>query len=167
MMTVLTGERIGKQGRLTVGCSATIFNATGLKMLLVCRTDDGQWCVPGGYMEPGENVTEACAREVLEETGLQVEVKRLVGVYTTPHRLLEYPDGNRWQIVVLHFEATLLSGMLCTSNETTEARFFTQREAQDLPMGTLDRRRVADGFTHQTAAQICDDFMSNAAHIVW
>jgi ADP-ribose pyrophosphatase YjhB (NUDIX family) len=80
MATILLGERIGKQGQLAVGCSATIFDATAQKMLLMRRTDNGQWCVPGGYMEPGENVTEACTREVLEETGLQVEVKRLIGV---------------------------------------------------------------------------------------
>lgn len=57
---------------------------------------NGQWCVPGGYMESGESVTEACVREVFEETRLRVEVKGLVGVYTSPHYLLEYPDGHRW-----------------------------------------------------------------------
>lgn len=127
-------------------------------MLLTRRDDDGQWCVPGGYMEPGESVTEACAREVLEETGLQVEIKRLIGVYTTPHRLLTYPDGNRWQIVVLHFEAMPIGGELRTSAETTELRFFTPAEAKCLPMNELDWRRVADGFAQRASAVVCDDF---------
>lgn len=130
-------------------------------MLLTRRDDNGQWCVPGGYMEPGESVTEACAREVLEETGLQVEVKRLIGVYTTPHRLLTYPDGNRWQIVVLHFEATAIGGELRTSDETTDLRFFTPAEVKRLLMNELDQRRVADGFAQHGLAVICDDFTAS------
>jgi ADP-ribose pyrophosphatase YjhB (NUDIX family) len=158
MATIIAGERVGKQGRLAIGCSAAIFDAAGEKILLTRRGDNGQWCVPGGYMEPGESVTEACAREVMEETGLQVEVKRLIGVYTTPHRILTYPDGNRWQIVVLHFEATSIGGELRTSAETTQLRFFTPGEAKRLPMNELDQRRVADGFAQHATAVICDDF---------
>ncbi len=161
MATIIAGERVGKQGRLAVGCSATIFDAAGEKMLLTRREDNGQWCVPGGYMEPGESVTEACVREVLEETGLHVKVKRLIGVYTTPHRLLTYPDGNRWQIVVLHFEAAPINGELRTSVETTELMFFTPAEVQRLPMNELDRRRVADGFARRVSAVICDDFTTS------
>src|SRR5918998_3963535 len=108
MATVLTGDRVGKLGRLGVGCSATIFDASREKVLLARRTDNGRWCVPGGYMEPGESLTEACIREVEEETGLHVRVVRLVAVYTNPHLLLEYPDGNRWQLVVLHFEVEVI-----------------------------------------------------------
>ena len=161
MATILAGERIGKQGRLAVGCSATIFDATTQKMLLARRSDNGQWCVPGGYMEPGESVTEACTREVLEETGLQVEVKQLIGVYTTPHRLLTYPDGNRWQIVVLHFEVMPVGGELRPSDETAELKFFTPAEVQCLSMNELDRRRVTDGFAQHAAAVICDDFTAD------
>jgi len=97
---ILVGERVGKLGRLAVGCSASVFDPAKQKMLLTRRTDNGQWCVPGGYMEAGESITEACRREVLEETGLSVRVKRLMGVYTTPNWLLEYDDGNKWQILV-------------------------------------------------------------------
>lgn len=93
-------------------------------MLLVRRADNGRWAVPGGYMEPGESVTEACIREVWEETGLEVHVDRLIAVYSTPHILLEYPDGNRYQLVVLHFAARAAGGKLNTSHETTEVRYF-------------------------------------------
>ncbi len=161
MATIVAGERVGKQGRLAVGCSATIFDETAQKMLLTRRSDNGQWCVPGGYMESGESLTEACVREVLEETGLQVEIRRLVSVYTTPHRLLTYPDGNRWQIVVLHFEAVPINGELRINDETIELKFFTQVEVECLSMSELDRRRVADGFAHREAAVICDDFTAS------
>ena len=120
MARVINGDRIGKQARLAVGCSATIFDSAREKVLLTRRRDNGSWCVPGGYMEPGESMTEACIREVWEETGLRVEIARLISIYTHPHRILEYSDGNRLQLVVLHFEAILISGTLTI----TEMRCF-------------------------------------------
>ena len=70
------------------------------------RSDNGCWGLPGGYVEPGETVVEATAREVMEETGYRVEVGRLIGVYSDPARqVVEYPDGHRVQAVNLCFEA--------------------------------------------------------------
>ena len=120
MARVVYGERVGKLGRLAVRCSATILDPTKQRVLLICRADNGRWAVPGGYMEPGESVAEACAREVREETGLHVRVGRLIAVYSTPHKLLEYPDGNRYQLVVLHFVAEPIGGVLGAGDETTE-----------------------------------------------
>jgi len=48
-------------------------------------------------MDPGESVAECCSREVLEDTGLIVHVGRMIGIYSTPHRIMEYADGNRIQ----------------------------------------------------------------------
>ena len=103
MTRIIHGERVGKLGRLAVGCSAGILDVPREKILLVRRADTGTWCVPRGYMGPGESVTEGCAREVWEETGLRVRVQHLVGVYNNPHILLEYADGNRWLIVAPYF----------------------------------------------------------------
>src|SRR5690242_14905771 len=74
------------------------------------RTDNGQWCLPGGGMEPGESIIETCVREVLEETGLHVRIVRLIGIYSSPHYLIERANGNREQAVVMHFEATPIGG---------------------------------------------------------
>lgn len=161
MANLIFEERVGEQGRLAVGCSASVFDGSGQKVLLGRRVDSGRWCVPGGYMEPGESVSEACAREVWEETGLHVRVKRLIGIYTSPHLLLEYPDGNRWQIVVLHFEAEPVGGELIAGDETTEVGYFTRAEAERLPMNALDRRRIADSFAGQPGAFVCDDFVED------
>jgi len=155
---IVVGERVGKLGRMAIGCSASVFDSAKQKMLLTRRTDNGQWCVPGGYMEAGESMTEACSREVLEETGLVVRAKRLIGVYTTPNWLLEYDDGNKWQILVLHFEAEYVNGELKTSNETTEFGFFSLAEAKNLKMNELDYRRVVDGFAQRLDTIICDNF---------
>ena len=158
MAKIITGERVAKDGRLGVGCSASIFDSSREKVLLIRRADNGKWAVPGGYMQAGENFSEACTREVLEETGLNVNVKRLIGVYTSPDILLEYPDGNKWQLVVLHFEAEVISGELTTSNESTDLGFFSLQDIVNLNMSHLDRQRVHDGFSNIGHATICDDF---------
>lgn len=154
MANLIEGDRVGRLGKLAVGCSASIFDAAKQKMLLVRRADNGRWAVPGGYMEPGESVSETCVREVLEETGLHVRVVHLVAVYSTPHKLLKYPDGNCIQLVVLHFVAEPVGGDLRLSNETTELKYWSRAEVEDLEMGELDIQRIADGFTFQATAII-------------
>jgi len=57
MTQVLYGERLGKNGELRIGCSATVFDERRQKVLLTRRRDNGLWCLPGGYMESGESVT--------------------------------------------------------------------------------------------------------------
>ncbi|VAW30907.1 hypothetical protein MNBD_CHLOROFLEXI01-1736 [hydrothermal vent metagenome] len=158
MVKVITGERIGKEGRIAVGCSAAVFDEDRQRILLIKRVDNRLWAVPGGYMEAGESLTEACVREVLEETGLCVEVKRLITVYTDPNRLIEYPDGKRLQLVVLHFEAKPLSGKLRVSNESSEVKFFSRAEIQNLKMGSFDHLRIMDAFSTQEKTIIRDAF---------
>lgn len=91
-MVLIYGERIGKLAILTPACSAVIFDATRRSVLLTQRSDNGQWCLPGGAMDPGESPVECCAREVQEETGLTVHVGRLIGVYSSPHVIMEYVE---------------------------------------------------------------------------
>jgi len=109
-------------------------------------------------MEAGESLTEACAREVLEETGLQVTVKRLISVYTNPHLLVEYPDGNRLQLVILHFEAERIGGVLIRNVEALEVNYFSQAEMENLEISPFDRLRIRDAFTTQEAAIVRNEF---------
>ena len=88
MSTIRRGERIGKEGALRVGASALIFDEARDRILMTQRSDNSRWCLPGGGMDPGESASETCIREVMEETGLQVQVTRLIGVYTTPDMLI-------------------------------------------------------------------------------
>lgn len=159
MATIIIGNRVGKDGKLGVGCSASIFDSEREKILLIRRADNGKWAVPGGYMEAGESFSEACKREVWEETGLEIHVKRLIGIYTSPNLLLEYPDGNKWQLVVLHFEAEAVRGELTLEDETTEFGYFSLNEANRLEMNSLDRKRVIDGFAKAHNVIINDDFV--------
>jgi 8-oxo-dGTP pyrophosphatase MutT (NUDIX family) len=151
---VIFGDRIGKDAELRLGTSATIFDAARAKVLLTQRADNGEWCLPGGAVEAGEFVEEACAREVLEETGLIVRVKRLVGVYSYPHRAIVYPDGNKAFIVALSFEAEVIGGELGLSNETTAYGYFSLDEMNALTIIDGHRRRVEDAMLNRAEAFI-------------
>ena len=154
MTQVLYGNRLGREGKLRLGCSAVIFDETRTKILLTRRTDNGFWCLPGGGIESGESAAEACEREVLEETGLGVRVKRLVGVYSDPNQLIIYPDGNKIHVVALSFEAEVIHGELGLSNETTEAGFFSLKEMETMPLLGNHKKRVEDALMNQAEAFI-------------
>ena len=149
---LIYGDRIGKMGRIVTACDAVIFDSAGEKVLLTRRTDNGQWCLPGGAMDPGESASECCAREVLEETGLVVSVGRLIGVYSTPHRITEYTDGNRKQALDLVFEAVRISGDLSVSDETTELGYFSPEQMKSMDVMELFHERVDDAFARKGAA---------------
>lgn len=121
------------------GVSAVIFDRRG-RLLLQQRSDGGQWGLPGGSVEIGESVTEAAAREVLEETGLTVRVRRLVGVYSEPAlQVVRYPDGNVWHYVSVCFECTVRGGELTTCDETLALEYFPLRR---LPSTLLPNHRI-------------------------
>lgn len=143
MARYVYGERIGATATLRAGVSAFIRNAEG-NILLTRRTDNGRWCLPGGAIDPGESAIEACAREVLEETGLTVEVGRLIGVYSTPHRITIYADENRVQFIVLSFAATVTGGTLGLSDETTEAGYFSVDDIASMDIIEPHVERIAD-----------------------
>src|SRR6266567_6257010 len=85
-----------------IGVFALIFDDQG-RVLLGHRRDIDWWNLPGGGMEAGETVDEAMIREVREETGLQVRVEQLVGVYSKPQK----------QEVVLTFRCAVIGGTIC------------------------------------------------------
>jgi 8-oxo-dGTP diphosphatase len=74
----------------------------------------GRWALPGGFVEVGETVEEAADREAAEETGLAVEVARLVGVYSDPER---DPRGHN---VSVAFLARVLGGDLAAASDAAE-----------------------------------------------
>ena len=154
MTKILYGTRLGKNGELRVGCSATIFDKSHQKVLLTRRLDNGLWCLPGGHMESGESVEECCMREVFEETGLQVRVKRLTGVYSDPNQLAIYPDGNQVHFVVINFEVTVQQGEPRVSDETSEFGYFSLDEIRSMTMHDHHGDRVADALTNQAEAYI-------------
>jgi 8-oxo-dGTP pyrophosphatase MutT (NUDIX family) len=145
MTQVLYGPRLGREGKIRLGCSAAIFDEQG-RILLTKRSDNGQWCLPGGAVDPGETVAEACEREVWEETGLRVHVKRLIGIYSYSDQLVVYPDGNKVQVVALHFEVEVTSGEAGLSNEVSDFGYFTIGEMDGLEFLGRHKERILDTF---------------------
>ena len=105
-------------------------------------------------MEPGESAAEACEREVFEETGLNVRVRRLVGIYSHSDQLIVYPDGGSFQIVALHFEVKITGGKLGLSNETSDFGFFTLQEIQGMEMFGRHKERIIDTLENRIEAFI-------------
>ena len=130
MSVMRFGDRIGKEGEFRPGASALIFDEARERILMTQREDNSRWCLPGGGMDPGESAAETCVREVLEETGLEVRVTKLVGIYTTPDLLIEFPDGNKIQPVAFSFEVEITGGELSLSNETIAFGWYTVAEIE-------------------------------------
>lgn len=151
---IVEGKRVARQAHLRPGCYAAIFDASRTKILLTRRADNRLWCLPGGKIEPGESVAEACLREVREETGLQVRVVRLIGVYSSPDWMVEYPDGRRTQAVALCFEAVIEGGALGESCEVCEFGYFDVDEAAGLALCNDHYQRIQDAFAQQDSAFI-------------
>ena len=154
MTKVLHGDRIGKNGKIRLGCSAVIFDESREKVLLTKRADNGLWCLPSGGMEPGENVEETVIRETREETGLTIRVLRLVGVYSDPNSLVVYQDESAVQIVALSFEAEITAGVPGLSKETSDWGYFTLEEVNSLEMLLNHRQRIQDAFENRPSAFI-------------
>lgn len=99
------------------------------RVLLEKRSDCGLWGFPGGRIEAGESIAQAAIREVKEETGLNVEITRLIGVYSDPtERIVTFPD-NVVQLVDIFLEAKVVSGELTCSDESEALRFFHETDA--------------------------------------
>ncbi|HEY9736186.1 MAG TPA: NUDIX domain-containing protein [Trichocoleus sp.] len=146
MANLVYSERIGKTGHVTVGCSATILDASGHKVLLTRRAGSSCWSLPSGCMDLGESIVEACLREVLEETGLHGTITRLSGIYSDPHCLLEYADGECCQIVALNFVVDAIAGQLRPRDETTEYGYFSLAELEQMDVMEHHLERIRDAF---------------------
>ncbi len=144
MSQLFFGHRIGKDLPVLVGSSAQIYDPPGEKILLTKREDNGRWCLPGGQLNSGESVSETCAREVLEETGLVVEVGHLVAVYSSPDMMLYYDDDHKYQVVSFHFEVNIISGELGLSNETTDVGYFSIDEIKKMDVMEHHLQRIND-----------------------
>jgi ADP-ribose pyrophosphatase YjhB (NUDIX family) len=154
MASLVYGDRIAREGSVLLACSTVVFNDSRDKILLTRRSDNGRWCLPGGHFEAGESVAEAAVRETKEETGLDIEVVRLVGVYSDPNRLLEYADGNRFHLVALSFEARVTGGELAISDETTEFVWCSPSEVDGVDVMEHHIERIDDAVKGDVASSI-------------
>ena len=110
------------------------------KILLTKREDFEVWCVPGGAVDPGESVAQAAIREACEETGLEVKLTRLIGIYSR----------NAWDGAVDHivsFLADPVGGEIDPDpHEVIEIGYFGPDEIPE-DLLAWNRQRIADAFS--------------------
>jgi 8-oxo-dGTP pyrophosphatase MutT (NUDIX family) len=123
---MLTSDSMGE-----IGAFAAVRDHFG-HLLLCLRRDIHLWEMPGGHVDPGESPWVAVCREVSEETGIQVFVRRLVGVYWRPNR----------NALVLQFECEGV-GSPTPSAETREVRFFAPDSLPE-PINPVVAERIED-----------------------
>lgn len=141
---------------LKLSVSAVVWqDQPGGAFLLMQRSDNGQWGLPGGYVEKGESVGEAAQREVFEETGVHIAVSRLIGVYSDPKRqVIAYADGNRVQAVNLCFEARATGQGEATTPEETLASGYFAPGALPEPFVPIHEIRIQDALAGAPGCQV-------------
>src|SRR5512142_640538 len=96
-------QMIGHFPIILTGAAVLILNERE-ELLMLLRTDNGCWGVPGGIMELGEHLEETAARETLEEAGLRVHDLALFGVFSGPELTYQYPNGDMtYNVIVVYF----------------------------------------------------------------
>jgi 8-oxo-dGTP pyrophosphatase MutT (NUDIX family) len=114
------------------------------RILLIRRSDNDNWALPGGAMDLGESLPAAAVRETWEETGVRVQVTGLVGIYTDPRHVILYTsDGEVRQEFSVVFTARPLGGTPTPSGESSQVRWVAPEQVGSLPMDRSMRMRVA------------------------
>lgn len=129
---------------LKVAVSAFVVDPQ-LRLLMIRRTDNNLYSIPGGGQEVGETVTQAVVREVKEETGVDVEVTGLIGIYSDPAHVIAYDDGEVRQEFSICFRARVLGGELRTSSESKEVQWVEPADLDDLDIHPSIRLRIEHG----------------------
>lgn len=112
------------------------------RLLLIRRTDNNYWSIPGGGVNPGESVRDAAAREVKEETGIDCRVTGLIGIYSDPNHVAAYDDGEVRQEFSICFTTRITGGSVRTSSESAEVRFMPFDAISDLRIHPSIRLRI-------------------------
>ncbi|MEU1594826.1 NUDIX domain-containing protein [Streptomyces sp. NPDC005708] len=112
------------------------------RVLMVQRSDNGRWALPGGGHDIGESIGDTVVREVREETGIEVEVLGLSGIYTDPGHVMRYDDGEVRQQFSICFRARPVGGRLRTSSETTQVRWVEPTDLGGLDVHPTMRLRI-------------------------
>ncbi|GLZ38365.1 NUDIX domain-containing protein [Actinokineospora sp. NBRC 105648] len=116
---------------IAIACSAYVEDDQG-RVLMIRRTDNDLYSIPGGTHELGETMTETVIREVKEETGIDIAVTGLIGIYSNPAHVVEYTDGEVRQEFSICFRGEATGGALETSSESKEALWITESETDQL-----------------------------------
>ncbi|MER5912089.1 NUDIX domain-containing protein [Streptomyces sp. NPDC001982] len=142
-----------KANSIVPSVTAVALNEAG-EVLLIHKTDNDLWALPGGGVDVGESVADAAVREAKEETGFDVEVTGLVGLYTNPAHVMAYDDGEVRQQFSICFTARIIGGELRTSSESKEVAFVAPSELDELNIHPSMRMRIDHGLAERSEPYI-------------
>jgi ADP-ribose pyrophosphatase YjhB (NUDIX family) len=133
-----------KANSLVPSVNVVVVNDAG-EILMIRRTDNDNWAVPGGAIDLGESVAQAAVRETREESGIECEITGIVGIYSDPkHVILYTSNGEARQEFSIVLTARPLSGQPTPSSETSEVRWVPVSEVRDYTMDRSMRIRIND-----------------------
>jgi len=132
---------------LVPSVNVAVMNVEG-SILMIRRTDNGNWALPGGAIDLGESVAQAAVRETLEESGIMCEITGIVGIYSDPaHVILYTSNGEVRQEFSIVLSARRIGGESAPSSESSEVRWVPASELPGYPMDRSMRTRINDFLT--------------------
>lgn len=120
------------------------------RVLMIRRTDNDLYALPGGAQDIGETPVQAAVRETQEETGVDVEVTGLVGIYSNPAHVIAYDDGEVRQEFSICFRATPVGGEPRTSSESKEVLWVISTQLPSLNIHPTVHIRIAHSLEPRT-----------------
>jgi ADP-ribose pyrophosphatase YjhB (NUDIX family) len=144
------GERIDylndsaapKANSVVPSANVIVVNDQG-EILMIRRTDNDNWAVPGGGMDLGESITDTATRETREETGIACEITGLVGIYTNPRHVIRYTSNDEVrQEFSIVFAARPVGGELRPSSESSDPQWVSPATVPSLRMHPSMRQRI-------------------------
>jgi 8-oxo-dGTP pyrophosphatase MutT (NUDIX family) len=113
------------------------------RILMIHRTDNNNWAVPGGAMDLGESIIDCAVRETKEETGIDCEITGLVGIYTDPRHVIHYTsDGETRQEFSVVLTGRVVGGTPTPSSESRQVVWVEVDRIEELTMDRSMRMRL-------------------------
>lgn len=127
---------------LVPSANAVVTNEAG-EILLIRRSDNDNWALPGGAMDLGETIEQCAVRETMEEAGVTCEITGLVGIYTDPRHVIHYTSNDevRQEFSVV-FTARRTGGTPTLSAESLDVRWVTVDQLANYQMDRAMRLRI-------------------------
>jgi ADP-ribose pyrophosphatase YjhB (NUDIX family) len=143
-----------KPNSMVPSVNVVVANGAG-EILLIRRSDNDNWALPGGAIDLGESAAQAAVRETQEETGIDCEITGLVGIYTDPKHIILYTsNGEARQEFSIVMTARPVGGEPMTSSESTEVRWVPSTDVQGYRMDRAMRSRIGHYLERRTSPVI-------------
>jgi ADP-ribose pyrophosphatase YjhB (NUDIX family) len=130
---------------IVVAASAFVTDDEG-RLLMIRRTDSGLFALPGGRHELGETLTETAIRETIEETGVKIRIVGLIGIYSNPHHVVAFSDGEVRQEFSICFRGRPVEGAPRSSDESTDVDWVPRGRLDHLDIHPSIRLRIEHGY---------------------